>query len=237
MVMGASIGDSAREFAMFRVQAKRRGKIFEEQVQIIRSLWAGGEVNFAGEFFQYHGIRLPVLPVQDVGPPVWIGGWGERQLERAARLGDAWFPGPVSDLAGVIARLETYERQVKDLGENPARRAHPLTRDVVVAGSEAKAWELAEKELLPAYQQDYLASDHPLVGIESGAHFEGLHDLARDRLIIGDPVTVAREVGRVIESTHTDHLILRLKLPGINGSQITESIRLIGREVLPVLRP
>ncbi len=236
MVLGTSIGDSAKEFAMFRVQANRRGQIFEEQIQVIQMLWATGEANIDSEIFHYKGIHIPVPPVQPGGPPIWIGGWGPRQVERAATLGNAWFPGPVSDLTGVVQRLENYTQQLKDQGKDPSARAHPLTRDIVVSETEEEAWRLAEKELLPAYREDYLASDHPLVGKESGAKFQGLRDLARDRLIIGNPETVTREATRVIQVTHSDHLILRLKLPGISPDHITRSIKLIGREVIPALK-
>jgi alkanesulfonate monooxygenase SsuD/methylene tetrahydromethanopterin reductase-like flavin-dependent oxidoreductase (luciferase family) len=235
MVLGTSIGDSAKEFAMFRVQANRRGQIFEEQIQVIRKLWETGEVSMDGEIFHFDRISIPVPPVQQRGPPIWIGGWGPRQVERAARLGNAWFPGPVSDLPGVVQRLENYTQLLKDHGKDPSARVHPLTRDIILSETEEEAWELAEKELLPAYQEDYLASDHPLVGKDSGAKFQGLRDLARDRLIIGNPETVTREAIRVIRATHTDHLVFRLKLPGISPVQITRSIKLLSREVIPHL--
>jgi alkanesulfonate monooxygenase SsuD/methylene tetrahydromethanopterin reductase-like flavin-dependent oxidoreductase (luciferase family) len=86
---------------------------------------------------------------------------------------------------------------------------------------------------LPAYVKDYLDSDHPLVGRGSGFTAGNLRELARDRFIIGDPETVTQAVKRAIEATHTDHFIFRLKLPGIDPDQITRSIQLLGREVLP----
>lgn len=221
---------------MFRVQANRRGQIFEEQIQIIQKLWTMGEASIDGEIFHYKGISIPVSPVQQGGPPIWIGGWGPRQVERAARLGNAWFPGPVSDLPGILQRLENYTQQLKGQGKDPSARVHPLTRDIVLSETEEEAWEMAEKELLPAYREDYLAGDHPLVGKESGVKFQGLRELARERLIIGNPETVTREATRVIQATHTDHLIFRLKLPGISPVHITRSIKLLGREVLPTLK-
>lgn len=235
IIIAAALGDSPREFAMFRVQANQRGKAFEEQLQIIRALWRGQEVRFDGEVFQYDGIQLPILPAQEGGPPIWVGGWGPRQLERAAKFGDAWFPGPVADLPGVLERLEEYERHVRDLGKDPAVRIHPLTRDVVMAAKEEEAWELAEHELLPSYYHDYLESEHPIMGRESGSHFGSLRELARNRFIIGNPETVVSEVLRTIRETRSDHFVFRTKLPGISPDRITKMIRLLGEEVVPAL--
>lgn len=235
MVLAAALGDGAEEMAMFRVPADRRGKAFEEQIQIIRALWRGEPLDFHGEFYEYRGIRLGTPPAEG-GPPIWVGGWGPRQLERAARLGDAWFPGPVADLPGVIERLEVYERHVRERGQNPDSRTHPLTRDVVVAQKAEEAWELAERDVLPSYRENYLESQHPLVGQGKGRKLESLRALAKDRILIGDPDAIVEEVLRTIRETRTDHLIFRTKLPGVSAEAITRMIRLLGQEVLPALR-
>ncbi len=236
MILAVALGDNDSEFAMFRVRAARRGMAFEEQIRIIRALWTGKSVTFSGEAYHYENIRLPVIPVQNNAVPIWIGGWGPRQLERAARLGDAWMPGPVGDLPGVIERQSKYLQHVKARGEDPLNRARPLTRDLLVAETEEEAWQLAEKDLLPAYDRDYFESDHPLVGTQSGVRFANLHELARDRLIIGNPEGVTREAIRCIKLTQADHLIFRLKLPGISPDTITRMIQLLGTEVIPAIK-
>jgi alkanesulfonate monooxygenase SsuD/methylene tetrahydromethanopterin reductase-like flavin-dependent oxidoreductase (luciferase family) len=236
VVMGTSIGDSAKEFAAFRVRANRRGQAFEEQLQIIRTFWEGGDLFFSGEFFHYEGITPSVLPMRRGGPPIWIGGWGPLQIKRAAELGDAWFPGPVADINGIISRLDTYEQHLKKRGIDPESRIRPLTRDVVIAENEEEAWKLAEQELLPAYINDYLASDHPLVGKDSGFTIQELHELTEDRFIIGNPNGVIEKILQIIELSRTNHFIFRLKLPGVEPDHIRKSIHIIGQEVLPELR-
>lgn len=236
MVLAVALGDSPTEFNMFRVKASRRGAAFEEQIRVIRALWTGKKISFSGDAYQYRDVELPVVPVQANGVPIWIGGWGPMQLERAVRLGDAWMPGPVGDLPGVVERQRHYFKLLEETGEDPLSRERPLTRDVVVATSNEEAWEMAEKDILPAYQRDYLDSDHPLVGMESGTHYAGLRELAKDRLIIGDPGRVIEETIRCVRATQTNHLIFRLKLPGFSPPAITQMVRLLGREVVPALR-
>lgn len=236
VVLGASIGDSSEEFAMFRVQADRRGALFEEQLRVVRTLWQGSVLFFSGEFFHYEGISASLLPVQQGGPPVWVGGWGPLQLRRAAELGDAWFPGPVADIGAIVSRLDTYEQHLKSIGIDPGTRTRPLTRDVLIAEKAETAWKIAEQELLPAYINEYLASEHPLVGRSSGFTPQELRELAGDRFIIGDPEAVIDKILQVIKVARTDHFIFRLKLPGVDPDHITRSIHMIGQEVLPGVR-
>jgi alkanesulfonate monooxygenase SsuD/methylene tetrahydromethanopterin reductase-like flavin-dependent oxidoreductase (luciferase family) len=73
IILGTSIGDSSDEFAMFRVQANRRGRTFEEQIQVIRLLWEGGRIYFSGAFITIKHQLSVTLPIRR--PPVWIGGW------------------------------------------------------------------------------------------------------------------------------------------------------------------
>src|SRR5262249_42323632 len=95
LVLGFGLGDSAEEVAAFRVPTGRRGTRAEEPISMTRALWCGETLNHEGRFYDLHGVRLKTLPVHPGGPPIWIGGWGPRQLLRAATIGDAWFPGPV----------------------------------------------------------------------------------------------------------------------------------------------
>ena len=236
IILGTSIGDSPREFAMFRVQANQRGRTFEEQLQVIRALWRGETLHFKGEYLEYEGIQLSVQPIQESGPPIWVGGWGPRQIQRAVEFGDAWFPGPVADVDSLLSRLGDYEDQLAKRGIEPASRPRPLTRDVILMNNREQAWQVAEEELLPGYYQDYLESDHPLVGKGSGASFANLRLLAQGRFIIGDPSSVTEEVLTVIQKTQTDHFIFRLKLPGISPRQIRASIELLIQEVIPTLQ-
>ncbi len=57
----------------------------------MRQLWTGEEVNFQGKHFQLEGEHIGIRPYQDGGPPIWIGAGAEKSVQRAARIGDAWF--------------------------------------------------------------------------------------------------------------------------------------------------
>jgi alkanesulfonate monooxygenase SsuD/methylene tetrahydromethanopterin reductase-like flavin-dependent oxidoreductase (luciferase family) len=209
----------------------------EEQIAIIRALWQGETLDHVGRFYELHGVRLKTPPVQPGGPPIWIGGWGPRQLRRAATIGDAWLPGPVGTFGEIVERQAVYDEHVRAAGRDPSARPRPLIRDVIVASTDNAAWQLASETVLPSYYDTYVESEHVLVGREtSGARIADPRDLAADRLIVGDPEAVQRQISHCVETLDCTNLVIRLKLPGLSPAQMTEMLHLMGREVLPALR-
>lgn len=67
-----------REFAALGLDFSSRAAIFEEGLQVVRSLWTEGRVDLQGEFFSYDDISFysgtemgPLQPIQ-TPPPTWI---------------------------------------------------------------------------------------------------------------------------------------------------------------------
>ncbi|MCF8609279.1 LLM class F420-dependent oxidoreductase [Gordonia sp. HY285] len=71
-----------------------RGRRADEQIAVLRQLWAGGAggVDHAGEFFSYHGAVSYPKPAQASGVPIHIGGHSRAAARRAGRLGDGFQP-------------------------------------------------------------------------------------------------------------------------------------------------
>jgi F420-dependent oxidoreductase-like protein len=68
-----------------------RFSVLEENAQVIRSLFGPGPVDFEGRHFTLSGAYNHPQPVQDGGPPIWIGGkGGDRLLRLAARFAAGW---------------------------------------------------------------------------------------------------------------------------------------------------
>src|SRR2546425_1208641 len=122
VTLGIAIGYKPDEFALYGVELEKRGARFEEQLRIMTGLWTDGRVSFKCRYYTLEG-RLEPPPVQRPHPPVWVGGWGELTLKRAATLADNWIPGPTADLK----RLLEGKRRVPH--KPPAgRRTGPVTR-------------------------------------------------------------------------------------------------------------
>jgi alkanesulfonate monooxygenase SsuD/methylene tetrahydromethanopterin reductase-like flavin-dependent oxidoreductase (luciferase family) len=167
-----------------------------------------------------------------------LGGWGKLSLGRAARYGDAWVPGPTAGLEKLLDAQAAYRQSLVEAGREPAAVPTPLTREVVIAATDAEAREMAERHLLVNYRDEYGggAWKHPLIGAEDSAPVDQLDALGRDRFLIGSPDTVIRQVQRFVATFGVDHLICRLYFPGMAHDFILQELRLLAGEVMPAFK-
>ncbi len=91
LIAGVGPGSSARDYVAAGIPFGERWKRLDEAVMALRALWREGGPPFEGVFYPTTGIALEPRPLQQPGPPIWIGTWGsEAGLRRTARLGDGW---------------------------------------------------------------------------------------------------------------------------------------------------
>ncbi len=83
----------------------RRGRRFDECIEIVRGLATGDYFAFDGEHYRFPAIKLNPTPSRPI--PILIGGHGDANLTRAARNGDGWISAGMSDerFAATLERL------------------------------------------------------------------------------------------------------------------------------------
>jgi probable F420-dependent oxidoreductase len=232
-VLGLAIGYKPDEFALYGTELGKRGARFEEQLRIMQALWTGEGVDFDGAYYRVQG-RLEPPPVTRPHPPVWIGGWGELTLRRAATLADNWIPGPTADLARLLAGKERFLENRRAAGRTAAVTEWPLTRDVIIADSDAEARRLAEAHIMIAYRKEYAGGwRHPFIDAGSATD---LDRLMADRFVIGGPEQCIRQIRRFVEQYGMNHLICRLFFPGMPHRHIMRELELLANEVMPAFR-
>jgi alkanesulfonate monooxygenase SsuD/methylene tetrahydromethanopterin reductase-like flavin-dependent oxidoreductase (luciferase family) len=231
-VLGIAIGYKPDEFALYGVDLEKRGARFEEQLAIMQGLWTQEQIQFKGTYYALQG-RLEPKPVQHPHPPVWIGGWGDITLRRAATMADNWIPGPTADLKRLLAgRKQFLERRTA--AGRAAPTEWPLTRDVIIADSDKRARELAEEHIMVAYRREYAGGwRHPFIDSSIATDLERLME---DRFIIGGPEQCIAKIRRFVEQYGMTHLICRTFFPGMPHAHIMREIELISREVMPAFR-
>jgi alkanesulfonate monooxygenase SsuD/methylene tetrahydromethanopterin reductase-like flavin-dependent oxidoreductase (luciferase family) len=233
VIFGAAIGYRPPEFELYDVSLEDRGARYVEMLKIIRLLWMESQVEYNGRFFKIKGCIEP-RPTHPI--PIWLGGWGELSLKRAATLGDAWVPGPTANLEKLLSAQQQYRAFLKEGGKNPALVPTPLTREVVIADTRELAWELAEKYVMVNYRNEYGGGwKHPLIGAQDQTPV-ALDTLSRDRFIVGNPDDCIAQIQRFVETFGADHLICRLYFAGMPHDHIMTELKLLADEVFPAFR-
>lgn len=93
LILGLGCGWDATEFARFGMPfppVRERQEALEEAITMIRGVWGAEPLTFSGRYFSTTGTHVTPLPLQQPGPPLLIGGGGERvTLRQVAQHADA----------------------------------------------------------------------------------------------------------------------------------------------------
>jgi probable F420-dependent oxidoreductase len=233
VTLGVAIGYKPDEFALYGVPLEKRGARFEEQLAIMKGLWTGERVSFTGAYYTVEG-RLEPAPVQKPHPPLWIGGWGDITLRRAATLADNWIPGPTADLKRLLQGKKQFLENRAAAGRTQAITEWPLTRDLIIADTDQQARALAEAHIMVAYRREYAGGwRHPFIDASIATD---LDKLMEDRFIIGGPEQCIAKIRRFVDAYGMNHLICRTFFPGMPHAHITHELELLAKEVMPAFR-
>lgn len=115
--LGVGTGWNAVEYEGLNEDFHTRGRRQEEQIEIMRLLWEHDIVDYAGRWHTVNRAGINPRPHRRI--PIWFGGWDERVMHRAARLGDGWTLNRAPDDAtrAAIARIREH---VHEAGRDPA---------------------------------------------------------------------------------------------------------------------
>jgi len=93
LVVGIGAGWLQAEFdAVVSTPFAERGRVTDEYLTALQTLWTEEAPQFDGAWAKFDGIFFEPKPVQTPHPPIWVGGESGPSLRRAARFGNAWYP-------------------------------------------------------------------------------------------------------------------------------------------------
>jgi probable F420-dependent oxidoreductase len=115
--LGVGVGWNQFEYEALGKDFHNRGRRQEEQVELLRQLWASTSIDFDGRWERVRHAGINPLPTRRI--PIWFGGGSETTLDRAARLGDGWIclygPGPQFESA-----VATLRDSLQKAGRDPS---------------------------------------------------------------------------------------------------------------------
>ena len=107
------------EYEALGVPFGKRGKIIEEQVELLRLLWTRDVVDYDGAFHKVSAAGINPLPIQRP-IPLWFGGQSPAVLRRVGRVGDGWFPFyPYFSKERVRADLDVIHESAREAARDP----------------------------------------------------------------------------------------------------------------------
>ncbi|MEE8556296.1 MAG: LLM class F420-dependent oxidoreductase [Myxococcota bacterium] len=111
VALGAGAGWMKEEFQILGRDFHNRGQRFDEMIEILRKIWAGGMVEHHGKFYDFPRLQVSPAPTEPV--PIYVGGTSDAAFRRAAQLGDGWMSSGnnPAELPGVVERLQTLRKE------------------------------------------------------------------------------------------------------------------------------
>jgi alkanesulfonate monooxygenase SsuD/methylene tetrahydromethanopterin reductase-like flavin-dependent oxidoreductase (luciferase family) len=166
-ILGTGMGNPEegvrREFEALGLDYARRGAIFEEGLEVLRTLWREGAVTFDGRYFHYDDVSFysgtemgPLQPVQQP-PPIWVVSNPrlrgdappeviERRLRAACRrivkYGDGWMTCCRAQHPDeLVDQLAWIRRTAEELGDDFDRLviSYQVTMNIGDSEGEARA--------------------------------------------------------------------------------------------------
>jgi alkanesulfonate monooxygenase SsuD/methylene tetrahydromethanopterin reductase-like flavin-dependent oxidoreductase (luciferase family) len=111
LTLGVSLGSRPDDYQVFGATLEHRVTRFREQIASIRQVWAE-----ARHSDREHGVLGPP-PIQDPGPPIWIGAFSERGRQRAVEVANGFIFGGAARPSMIGPAVASMRPQVADRGK------------------------------------------------------------------------------------------------------------------------
>jgi F420-dependent oxidoreductase-like protein len=172
----------------FGASAGERLDHLDEAVMLMRRLFDGERVTYAGRFYTFHDALCQPRPVQ-AKLPILIGGSGPRKtLRTTARYADAWNTSGTVDK--VRRSLDTLQQHCADVGRDPREIELTVSFPIVIRDTARAAREALDEILV----------------------HNGAKDLGADVILLGPPQQLADELRPYLDLGFTT-MIARLPAP------------------------
>ncbi|MER6112893.1 LLM class flavin-dependent oxidoreductase [Streptomyces hirsutus] len=226
-VLGIGAGYREDEFASFGIERRTRVSRMNEALEVMQRLWTGEKVTHHGKHFDLDGVRCSVLPVQEPGPPVWVGANGPIGIKRIANQGLPWLAPSNVRRNWAVGNLADYREQRRASGFGEEGAVFPIHRDLCVADSFDEAYAIAGDAVRRSY------GEYVQYGMD---YFESQWEgIKRKALFFGSPDDIAVKVQDFAEAGF-NHFVFRAQWLGLPMERSMEIVERFASEVMPRFR-
>lgn len=135
----------------------------EEALQICRAMFREEAATFEGKYYRIHKALNSPRPIQPGGPPILIGGGGERRtLKLVAQYADMC--NVFGDIQMIRHKVDVLERHCEAAGRDPSTIVKTRLGSIIIRDTEAEAQRALQKRLeVPGVNPDWVRRGY-LVG-------------------------------------------------------------------------
>lgn len=231
--LGVAVGYRDVEFDGFGIPRRRRGARMDEALEVLHLAWTEGRFSYRGRFFQYEDARLDPPPVQRP-IPLWIGGWAEPVVQRAARRG-------LNLMGATGPALRLYQQTAKEHGVDISRAVITTGGDIWVDEDEERARQEMGSLLRYLYREQlggWGFFTNPLTGrpvfFDQPAVLNNVVEAAVSQAIVGRPETVIEKLRQRLQSNPlANHIFCRVRFDSVPRERLHRCMELLAREVMP----
>jgi probable F420-dependent oxidoreductase len=181
LIFGVGVGgENPKEFELTGSPHKERGARVTEAIEVVRTLWRDTPASFAGRFTKFSGVSIDPKPVQQPGPPIWIGGRSDAALTRAGRQGDGW--------VSYVVQAERYKQSLEK-----------VQAAAVAAGRALEKFTPAHLTFI-TIGRDYETAKATWVRLLSTRYAQDFGPLAGKYGVIGTPAQCAEQLQLFVEA-------------------------------------
>lgn len=209
LIMGMASGWYKREFDAMGIPFDKRGKLMDENLEIMRRLWT--EPSVSGDYTNHKISKAVMYPKPTQAEiPILIGGYVDRVLKRAATVGDGWLT--------YFYRPEDFKKSwdkiigfAKEGGKDPSKLMNASQLPIIVGSSK----EAVRDEMLDWLNKEWDFPEHS--------------DCTRESAIMGSVDDCVAQI--------REHLAVGVqKIIFVPYKYKMDQVETIAREIIPRLR-
>jgi probable F420-dependent oxidoreductase len=118
ITVGVGLAWSEDECDAANVSYRERGRIGEEAIECMLAIWGPDPVEYHGRYFNLEPAYIGPKPVQKPHPPIIVGAFVPKALDRAGRLADG-FTGCCAPVDALISMMRAVKKAAADRGRDP----------------------------------------------------------------------------------------------------------------------
>lgn len=236
LILGLGLGYAEHEYRTFGVDTATRGAALADLVGFLRAAWTGESLDWDGKCYQGTGVRVTPRPVRADGVPIWLGGYAEAAVRRAARTADGYLLGRADP--PIVESVDALLRAVRD----PADPRFTVALNVMAILTDDPRDDESARQGLAHQQAAYEAIQAGGVAhagrVQAAAEPISAETVTTYAHAYGTGEQVAEQLASIVDGLRhwaRVHLVIRALFPERDLGVQLERVRRLGEVVLPAL--